>query len=326
MIKAILYTDGGSRGNPGPSGLGFHLRDREGSSIARGGWYLSRATNNEAEYSALVWGLENALAAGVDSLEVFADSELIVKQMQGIYQVKSNDLKPLFLRAKDLLSRFDEGSIHHIYRADNEEADLLANESMDAKRSVGNYLIPWESGPKSLFEDEPMHEVMPYFSEGYQAQNSCAKEPSRSVLIEKNNLYSGHGKLTGRDFEDRSGYYELSIKDHFDASHILVGYDGPCRFLHGHTWDIEVTVRGEQLDSVGIVYDFKSLKDNLKAILENFDHRHINDVPPFDHINPTAENLARVIFYEFVELLPKNISLYEVVVWESPAARLSFRA
>ena len=74
------------------------------------------------------------------------------------------------------------------------------------------------------------------------------------------------------------------------------GYPGECRELHGHTWDVEVTVRGEDLDEVGIVYDFKDLKNDLGLVLEAYDHAYLNDVPPFDTLNPTAENLARVIY------------------------------
>ena len=76
--------------------------------------------------------------------------------------------------------------------------------------------------------------------------------------------------------------YELTVKSHFDAAHALRGYPGECRKLHGHTWDVEVTVAGETLDDVGIVYDFKSLKDDLNAVLDEYDHAYLNDVPPFD--------------------------------------------
>jgi 6-pyruvoyltetrahydropterin/6-carboxytetrahydropterin synthase len=123
----------------------------------------------------------------------------------------------------------------------------------------------------------------------------------------------------------KAGYYTLTIKDHFDAAHALVGYPGECRQLHGHTWDIEVSVSGSELDEVGIVYDFKDLKGNLATILADYDHVYLNEVPPFDHINATAEHLARVIYERLEAMLPAHIALEEVGVWESPIAKLTYR-
>jgi 6-pyruvoyltetrahydropterin/6-carboxytetrahydropterin synthase len=119
--------------------------------------------------------------------------------------------------------------------------------------------------------------------------------------------------------------YELTVKGHFDAAHALHGYPGECRELHGHTWDIEVTVRGEHLDSVGIVYDFKRLKQDLAAVLDRYDHAYLNEVPPFDSLNPTAENLARVVFEEVGERVGAEVTVAEVAVWESPIARIVYR-
>lgn len=120
--------------------------------------------------------------------------------------------------------------------------------------------------------------------------------------------------------------YELTVKGHFDAAHALHGYPGECRELHGHTWDVEVTVRGERLDEVGIVYDFKRLKSDLAAVLEPFDHAYLNDVAPFDTLNPTAENLARVVFEALVDRVGPEVEVAEVAVWESPIARIVYRA
>lgn len=119
--------------------------------------------------------------------------------------------------------------------------------------------------------------------------------------------------------------YELTVKAHFDAAHALHGYPGECRELHGHTWDVEVTVRGTELDEVGIVYDFKQLKTDLGSVLDPFDHAYLNDVAPFDRINPTAENLARVIFEALVQTVGEGVSVAEVSVWESPIARITYR-
>jgi 6-pyruvoyltetrahydropterin/6-carboxytetrahydropterin synthase len=119
--------------------------------------------------------------------------------------------------------------------------------------------------------------------------------------------------------------YELSIRGHFDAAHALHGYPGECRNLHGHTWDVEVVVRGTQLDEVGIVYDFKTLKTDLAAVLEPLDHGYLNDVPPFDTENPTAENLSRYIYERLSATVGSAVEVVEVSVWESPVARITYR-
>lgn len=119
--------------------------------------------------------------------------------------------------------------------------------------------------------------------------------------------------------------YELTVKGHFDAAHALRGYPGECRNLHGHTWDVEVTVAGEQLDAIGIVYDFKTLKDDLAAVLEPFDHAYLNDVAPFDELSPTAEHLARVVYEALAKRVGPQVKVVEVAVWESPVAKLVYR-
>ncbi|MDR0888993.1 MAG: 6-carboxytetrahydropterin synthase QueD [Coriobacteriales bacterium] len=118
--------------------------------------------------------------------------------------------------------------------------------------------------------------------------------------------------------------YTLTIKDHFDAAHALVGYPGQCKDLHGHTWQIEVSISGTELDDIGILYDFKTLKNDLASILVQYDHKYLNEVPPFDNMNATAENLSRVIYEQMEKRLPDGISLEEVVVWESPIAKLVY--
>jgi len=119
--------------------------------------------------------------------------------------------------------------------------------------------------------------------------------------------------------------YDLMIRGHFDAAHALHGYPGECRNLHGHTWDVEVVVRGTDLDDVGIVYDFKTLKEDLEAVLGPLDHAFLNDIPPFDAQNPTAENLSRYIYERLDERLAGPVSVREVSVWESPIARITYR-
>lgn len=119
--------------------------------------------------------------------------------------------------------------------------------------------------------------------------------------------------------------YDLMIRGHFDAAHALRGYQGECQRLHGHTWDVEVTVRGDRLDHVGIVYDFKTLKDDLAAVLEPLDHAYLNEVPPFDERNATAEHLSRFLYEQLAARIGDAVEVVEVSVWESPIARITYR-
>jgi 6-pyruvoyltetrahydropterin/6-carboxytetrahydropterin synthase len=119
--------------------------------------------------------------------------------------------------------------------------------------------------------------------------------------------------------------YSLTVRDHFDAAHSLRGYDGECSRLHGHTWDVEVTVEGETLDGIGILYDFKRLKADLRSVLDSYDHQYLDEVAPFDAMNATAENLARVAYEHLADLVGPGVRVSEVAVWESPIARLVYR-
>jgi len=120
------------------------------------------------------------------------------------------------------------------------------------------------------------------------------------------------------------GTYRLTVKCHFDAAHALRRYPGECRDLHGHTWDVEATVSGTTLDEVGIVYDFKQLKKDLTEVTDPLDHTYLNEVPPFDEMNATAENLARYIYDALAERVPSEVRVHEVAVWESPVARITY--
>ncbi len=136
----IAHIDGGARGNPGPAGYGVFLEDERGAQVAQLSRYLGRQTNNYAEYSALIAALQYALEHGCRNLQVLSDSELLVRQMKGIYQVKNEGLRPLYERAKQLVRQFDWFTIEHVRREQNREADRLANRAMDegTKRNVTN--------------------------------------------------------------------------------------------------------------------------------------------------------------------------------------------
>jgi probable phosphoglycerate mutase len=125
------HCDGGSRGNPGPSGYGAVVEDARGQVVARLNRFLGIQTNNYAEYSGLLAVLEWALAYGTKRLRVVSDSELMVKQMKGLYKVKSPGLLPLWQEARRMAGRLDGFEMRHTLRGGNKEADRLANEAMD---------------------------------------------------------------------------------------------------------------------------------------------------------------------------------------------------
>ena len=113
--------------------------------------------------------------------------------------------------------------------------------------------------------------------------------------------------------------YKVNVRRHFDAAHGLRGYQGKCESLHGHRWQVVVCVECEELDETGMAFDFTLLKKELDAVLGRFDHRNLNEIRPFDHINPSSENIARTIYHELKTRLPQAELRY-VEAWESPDA------
>lgn len=126
-----IFVDGASRGNPGKAGAGAVIKDPDGGVLRELKGYLGVTTNNVAEYRALLMALEAAHAAGIQNVSVHADSELMVKQLNGIYKVKSTDLRPLFIKAIKLIREFKGFKITHVPREKNGIADGLANEAID---------------------------------------------------------------------------------------------------------------------------------------------------------------------------------------------------
>lgn len=128
-MRATLCTDGGARGNPGPAGIGYVLKI--GTRAVRHGEYIGVATNNQAEYRALIAGLQRAKTEGATELSCFLDSELLVKQLLGEYRVRDADLRPLHGEARSLAERFQRVTFTHVPREKNKEADRLVNEAID---------------------------------------------------------------------------------------------------------------------------------------------------------------------------------------------------
>ena len=117
--------------------------------------------------------------------------------------------------------------------------------------------------------------------------------------------------------------FEVSVREHFDAAHYLRGYQGKCENLHGHRFQVMVTIRAPGVDEIGLAYDFVELKRHLRGILEQFDHTCLNETPPFDSINPSSENIAATIYERLQERLA-GISISSVQVCESPESCVTY--
>ena len=243
MTGAVLRTDGGSRGNPGPAGAGFVI-ERDGEIVCRGGTFLGDATNNVAEYEALIWGLENVAALGLlRGARCIADSELLVKQINGQYRVKNEGLKPLFVEAlaaaaavRSVRGRPRAPRAERRGRRDGQRGDGRADDRRRRPRaSPGGR----HAGHALLARGRP---------------SRCTNSPSRATSTPRTRC---------------------------------AAIPGECRELHGHTWDVEVTVGGDELDEIGIVYDFKALKDDLAARARRLRPRATSTtLPPFDELTP----------------------------------------
>ena len=130
-MKLTVNVDGGARGNPGPAAIGVVIRDPDGLILDEHGERIGDATNNVAEYKALIRGIQRAGELGATELDLIGDSELVVKQIQGAYKVKKAGLKPLHAEARQALSAYESWSIRHVRREQNAEADRLVNEVLD---------------------------------------------------------------------------------------------------------------------------------------------------------------------------------------------------
>lgn len=129
-MKLTIFTDGGARGNPGNAGIGIVIKSG-GKTVKEYGKYIGETTNNQAEYKALLSALETACAMGADEIDLFMDSELIVKQLKGEYKVKNADLAPLYLKVHNLRVGFKRFTVTHVMREKNKEADKLVNQAID---------------------------------------------------------------------------------------------------------------------------------------------------------------------------------------------------
>ena len=121
--------------------------------------------------------------------------------------------------------------------------------------------------------------------------------------------------------------FELSVKSHFSAAHRLMAYDGSCAALHGHNWDVEVYIRGEQLDESGLLVDFKEVKAAVKAVLDEVDHVDLNATDAFGNLSPSSENIAKFLYEQLSkEINDKRCAVHRVAVFETPTSRAVYWA
>ena len=146
----VAYTDGGARGNPGPAGYGVYVTDQRGNRVVGLSDYLGQQTNNYAEYSALIAALEWALRNEHRAVQVVSDSELMVKQMRGVYKVNNSQLQELHAKAKRLIGQLEWFDIRHVLRGQNANADRLANEAMDKGSGKTTAAAPASSAPSGV--------------------------------------------------------------------------------------------------------------------------------------------------------------------------------
>jgi 6-pyruvoyltetrahydropterin/6-carboxytetrahydropterin synthase len=120
--------------------------------------------------------------------------------------------------------------------------------------------------------------------------------------------------------------YEISVRHEFDAAHCLRGYKGKCETLHGHRFQVVANLRANETNDIGLAYDFTQLRGHLKEIMDTLDHKNLNEIEPFDRINPSSENIAAAVYTELEERLgPSAGLLYSIQVWESPECCVTYR-
>ena len=118
--------------------------------------------------------------------------------------------------------------------------------------------------------------------------------------------------------------YQITVEQHFDAAHALRGYQGKCENLHGHRFKVVAHIKASKLNEIGLAYDFRELKARLGEVLERYDHTNLNEIAPFNNINPSSENIAATIYNELQPKI-KGVSLVSIEVWESPESAAEYR-
>ena len=189
-MRLRIWTDGGSRGNPGPAAAGVVIRDAEGEVLFRGGFFIiGEATNNVAEYEGILRGLVAAKDLGGTELDISCDSDLLVKQVNGQYRVKNAHLKLCHRQVMDLISQFEQVTVRHVYRDDNTAADAMVNKALDARADVGGKINGDKNTPAA--ENETIEKVGGVFLQSADLRkkaDGCSGESCREVLSEGKSL------------------------------------------------------------------------------------------------------------------------------------------
>jgi len=222
-----IHTDGGSRGNPGPAAAGVVISDKQGKTLFSQGYYLGTATNNVAEYEGILRSLAQAAKLGGTKLDIFCDSELLVKQINGEFRVKNAKLRPLHRQIMRQLAEFDHTAVQHIYRKDNVDADALVNAALDAEADVNDLPLTAcrDISTPPIFTVRDLPELI----------SAAGKRPHREKISELGNLQSGLICLDpGQSYDMKTDWSEATITV-LQGSGALKTTDTE-QPLHPHTW------------------------------------------------------------------------------------------
>ena len=118
--------------------------------------------------------------------------------------------------------------------------------------------------------------------------------------------------------------YELMVTSHFSAAHALRGYEGKCEYMHGHNWKVELVLNASKLRNGGMVMDFNEMRERLEGVLESIDHKNLNDIKPFDEINPTTENIAEFLYNELSQSMPDGVKVSRINAFETEGSGASY--
>jgi len=190
-MQLRIWTDGGSRGNPGPAGAGVVIRDAEGKTLFKEGFFIGEATNNVAEYEGILRGLVAAGEIGGTKLDIFCDSDLLVKQINGQYRVKNAHLKLYYRQVMDLISQFEQVTVKHVYRDDNTAADAMVNKALDARADVGGKVRGDKKAPAAEKKTiEKPGSVFLQSADLRKKADGCGGEPCREIISKGKSLVS----------------------------------------------------------------------------------------------------------------------------------------
>ncbi len=233
-----LYTDGGSRGNPGPGAGAFVISNQKGEILEARGIYLGNTTNNVAEYTAMLEGLKAANTAGFKKLKVFSDSELMVRQINGQYKVKNQNLKTYYTNCMQILSGFASWQVNHVKRDKNKQADMLANRTMDAGQDVVMQPMT-KPAEKNTSTQEPIRLAVLISGGGRTMANIQKEIDEGSINAKIAIVISSRSKVRGVELTKKLGL-ELEIVRRRDFDNIESFSDKIAQILNSRKVDLVI--------------------------------------------------------------------------------------